>query len=394
MAQEIFKIGEQLRKSELCARKDSLWALDGPQSREIAETAKLLYERGEKIKAFSFAAAIKAEANATEVLAGLCEYAFWNWENHDTDMSRHKVPHYKCTPALCEFYFCMLEGAAKELHKRRTKGDKKLKDDNWTFENRYVMAALSSSRPEDALDMVMDIPTTSLSQRTATLLVTHLFKSIFIEEEDSKDALDKAEKRLDNTKIINIVYTMYSNAKQAVDKKQPVSEQQKSTVAITATLLSFWYQSHDDYEEAKRFLADAAQPYAEGMKSHLDSGIESADLQLRMTHATLGAAVFTGTCVGLYSYSVHAATNVPGDMGANLWALHTLPAVIAAIILKLEWNESDSVFKGDRPWAVGRFAWVFLFFALALVPVWVAYIVAGFFFFFTLWAYPRYRGWL
>ena len=374
------------RENEWRAEIDHLFAIDAPDNcREVAEVTQKLYADGHKAVAISIAQSIVVSAIATEVLTGIAEHAFWNFGL----WASFTEPSQGCIKRR-DFYFKKLEVATKEIHKRRAAGDKAIKDDEWEIESRYVYASAMLDRVDDAMDMMLEIPEGKLSYRAGALAIAKMLMTVMgvkdqKDQGEKDDAIDRVIKKLDLEKMRNLLYTFYVRAKSAEGKD-------RDAAAFPAGLLLLWYQQQGDFVEARNFLGDSKM--GAEMKKIIDENIATAGVCTKISNATIGAAVFTSLCIGLYSFTIHAATRTGAEHGADFFAWHTVPAVVVGFVLFHIITDSDSTSPFGRAWQLTKIWWLFFFFALPLFPIATSFLASIVFFFVSLYAYPRYRGWV
>ena len=372
------------RQDELSADRRQLFAYDSPEyCREISEAAKKLYADGHELVALSLAKEVSVSALTSEVLVGLADHAYWNFDMWaSSDEQPFPVRNRR------DYYYKMLEGATLELHKRRFTGDKVAKEADWAIESRYIHASSLISRLDQAMDMMLEVPEGKLSFRAAGATIAKMFQLAVIGEggQEAKDEVyDKVMEKMDSEKMRNIIYTYYKKVKSAE------GEEERASAMLPAVLLLMWYDAQGDYVEARNFLEDSKM--GDDMRKHLDDNIAAAGVCTQIANATIGAAVFTSLCIGLYSFTIHAATGTDAANGAKFFAWHTVPAVLVGLVLFHAITDSDSPGMPGRAWLLTKIWWLFLFFALPLFPIATSFFASVIFFFVSLYAYPRYRGW-
>lgn len=372
------------REYEWRAAAEHIFVIDAPENcREVAEATKKLCSDGYEALAISIAQSIVVSEIETELLVRIAEHAFWNFDlwASVTEPSQEILKRR-------DFYFKKLEVSTKELHKRRVAGDKAVRDAEWQFESRYLYAAAMLNRVDEMLDMMLVVPEGKLSYRAGALAIAKLFMLAIMGEgcqEGEKDAIfDKVMARMNVEKMRNLLYTFYQRAKSADGKE-------RDTAMFPAGLLLFWYDQKGDFVEARNFLDDSRMGVE--VAKHLDGNIAAAGACTEVANATIGAAVFTSLCIGLYSFTIHAATKTSADHGVPLFAWYTVPAVVVGFAVFHAITDSDSASPFGRAWQLTKIWWLFLFFALPLFPVATSFLASVVFFFLSLYAYPRYRGW-
>ena len=239
--------------------------------------------------------------------------------------------------------------------------------------------------------MMLEMPEGKLSYRAAGAAIGKMYQLAIIGEEgqeakEKEEVYDKVMKKMDSVKMRNMIYTCYKMAKSSEIEKE------RACAILPAGLLLMWYDAQGDYVEARNFLEDSKM--GEDMKKHLDDNIATAGVCTKIANATIGAAVFTSLCIGLYSFTVHAATGTDAAHGANFFAWHTVPAVLVGLVLFHALTDSDSQNMPGKAWLLTKIWWLFLFFALPLFPIATSFFASIIFFFVSLYAYPRYRGWV
>ena len=374
------------RQDELMADARQLFSCSSPElCQEIAAAAAKIYADGHKVLAFTIAKESVVSALTTEVLMGLADYAYWNF---DLSMCASADSALAWVLKRRDYYYAMLEGAVLELHKRRIAGDKVIGKADWTLESHYIFASAQMDKFDNALMVLREIPEGKTSYRAASALVMKMFQHAFLGvggAEPNDAAFDKVMANMDSEKFRNMVYTFYDRAKMAK------AEDDRNFAVPCATILLMWYNQQSDYVEAKNFLEDSH--LGEDMRKHLDDNIATAGVCSQISNATIGAAVFTSLCIGLYSFTIHAATRTGAEHGADFFAWHTVPAVVVGFVLFHIITDSDSPSPFGRAWQLTKIWWLFFFFALPLFPIATSFLASIVFFFVSLYAYPRYRGW-
>lgn len=375
------------RQNELLSDERQLFSCNSPElCQEIAAAATKLYADGHKVLAFTIAKESAVSALTTEVLMGLADYAYWNF---DLSMCGSADSALAWTLKRRDYYYAMLEGAALELQKRRVACDKVTREADWALENYYIVAASQMDKVDNALAALKDLSEGNISYRAASTLIAKMCQHAFlgVGGAESKDAAyDKVMANMDSEKFRNMVYTFYDRTKNAK------AENERNFAVPCAAILLMWYEKQGDYVEAKNFLEDSH--LGEDMKKHLDDNIATAGVCSQISNATLGASVFTSLCIGLYSFTIHAATGTSAEHGADFFAWHTVPAVVVGFVLFHAITDSDSTNTFGRAWQLTKVWWLFLFFVLPIFPIATSFLASIGFFFVSLYAYPRYRGWV